>query len=192
MSGGCRVLTLPAYSRLSSLGMSTGSPSCRSSLWMVHERAEGTGCQRLPRPCPPPPLPPGRPGPLTQRGALLGAQRTAGRGRLLLRFLLLFLLKAAVVVKCKIVLHSKALQQPTHGPALALGGQRGQLPPEVGVGEVCTLAGPPGGGDATCFPTALLFTLPTFLPFPRMALALRGDKAMDSAPFFRCWVGGPR
>lgn len=32
MSGGCRVLTLPAYSRLSSLGMSTGSPSCRSSL----------------------------------------------------------------------------------------------------------------------------------------------------------------
>lgn len=184
MSGGCRVLTLPAYSRLSSLGMSTGSPSCRSSLWMVHERAEGTGCQRRPRPGPAPGHPGPRPGPLTQGCALLGAQRPAGRSGLLLFFLLF--LKAAVVVKRKIVLHSKALQQPTHGPALALGGQRGQLPLEVGVGEVCALAGRPGGRDATCLPTALLFTLPTFLPFPRMALALRGDRAMDRAPFFRC------
>ena len=62
MSGGCRVLTLPAYSRLSSLGMSTGSPSCRSSLWMVHEPAEGTGCQRRPRPHPRGCLPATHPG----------------------------------------------------------------------------------------------------------------------------------
>lgn len=40
-------------------------------------------------------------------------------------------------------------------------------------------------------PPALLVTRPAFLPFPRMALALRGDRAMDRAPFFRCWaVGG--
>lgn len=51
--------------------------------------------------------------------------------------------------------------------------------------------GAPGvgrGGDATCLPAALLVILPAFLPFPRMALALRGDRAMDRAPFFRCRV----
>lgn len=38
--------------------------------------------------------------------------------------------------------------------------------------------------------TVLLFTLPSFLPFPRMALALRADRVMDRAPFFRCaWDG---
>lgn len=39
-------------------------------------------------------------------------------------------------------------------------------------------------------PTALLAILPAFLPFPRMALALRGDRAMDKFPFFRCRTVG--
>lgn len=48
------------------------------------------------------------------------------------------------------------------------------------------------GRDATCLPTALVFTLPAFRPLPRMALALRGDRAMDRAPFFRCRRRGVR
>ena len=53
--------------------------------------------------------------PLTEGGALLGAQGATG--------LLLFLVlrEAAAVLKLKVVLHSKALQQPTYRPALALG-----------------------------------------------------------------------
>lgn len=50
--------------------------------------------------------------------------------------------------------------------------------------------GPGRGGDATCLPMALLVILPAFRPFPRMALALRGDRVMDKAPFFLCWTEG--
>ena len=122
---------------------------------------------------------------LTQGGALLGAQGATG----LLLFLLLLLLEAAAVFKLKVVLHCEALQQPAHRPALALGGQKCQLSWEGQEGS--GLAGPQGrGGDATCLLTALVFTLPAFLPLPRMALALRGDRAMDRAPFFRCRRGG--
>lgn len=127
MSGGCRVLTLPAYSRLSSLGMSTGSPSCRSSLWMVHERAGDTRRGRGVSSGPAQPLPARRcpraeppVAPLTQGSALLGAQGASG--------LLLVLREAAAVLEGKVVLHREALQQPAHRLALALGGQRGQLP----------------------------------------------------------------
>lgn len=76
MSGGCRVLTLPAYSRLSSLGINTGSPSCRSSLWMVQERAAGEDSSAgspVPGrpPFPPQQLPLSSSVLLTQGGALL-------------------------------------------------------------------------------------------------------------------------
>lgn len=85
---------------------------------MVHERAGET---RASVPGPPPAY--HRPSlmlcarswPLTQGGALLGAQGATG--------LLLFLVlrEAAAVLKLKVVLHGKALQQPTYRPALALG-----------------------------------------------------------------------
>lgn len=53
--------------------------------------------------------------------------------------------------------------------------------------------GPRPGRAATCLLTASLFTFVSFLLFPRMALALRADRAMDKAPFFR-WSrsGGQR
>lgn len=122
---------------------------------------------------------------LTQGGALLRAQGAPG--------LLLLVLEAAAVIKLEVVLYREALQETTDRPALALRAHRGQLSQE-GEGEGWALAACPGagGGDTTCWLAALRFTLLTFLPSPRMALALRGDRAMDRAPFLRCWgqVGG--
>lgn len=44
-------------------------------------------------------------------------------------------------------------------------------------------------GLLTCLLATLLFTLPSFLPLLRMVLALRGERASERAPFFRCSVG---
>lgn len=193
MSGGCRVLTLPAYSRLSSLGMSTGSPSCRSSLWMVHERAEGTGRQHLPGPHPACRL-------LVPRGTRRAAhpgRRSARRSEA--RWWLLPLPHRPPPppppprsCRCR---QTQSRPPPQSSPAAdsppgpCPGGPEGSTPTGGWAGEVCALTRRPGGGDAACWPMAPLCTEPTFLPFPRMALALRGDSAMDRAPFFRCWGG---
>lgn len=120
MSGGCRVLTLPAYSRLSSFGIRTGSPSCRSSLWMVQDRAVEEDISTGPW-IHPPTIPSLGSGCLflTQGGALLCAELYTGF------FLFFFLIREAgvILVKLKVILHSKALQQPAHRPPLALGGR---------------------------------------------------------------------
>lgn len=43
-----------------------------------------------------------------------------------------------------------------------------------------------GSPSLTCLVATLLLTLASFLPLLRMVLALRGERASESAPFLRC------
>ena len=107
--------------------------------------------------------------PLTEGGALLGAQGATGL------LLVLVLREAAAVLKLKVVLHIKALQQPTYRPALALGA-RGVS--SLGTGRGVGGSGPVGllglGQGCYLFANGLGFHLARLPAPPQDGLGVAG------------------
>lgn len=114
--------------------------------------------------------------PLTQGGALLCAQGATGL------LLLLILREAAAVLKFKVVLHRKALQEPSDRPALALGA-RGVSSLGTGGGGWSGPASSLGLGQGCyLFANGLGFHLARFPAPPQDGLGVAGRQGNGQGP----------